>query len=541
MQQQSGKERNNEKLQKLKKRKTDKDGAKVTHKEDGSTFCSAVLRVKKDSDVLAGLYWVLLARNTSRPCVVTLPNQNETSPAQLSAMLKHLGLQAMALHRKMTAGQRNETVQRLKTSVLVSHAMVLVTTEHMLPRAVYAKADVVLVGAVSAAVTKVATAKFAHVHQVTATAAGTDKKRQNSSGFCPELLTPCLQQLQMRMKLARQILDIAQRVGKIVATVQDDDDKWARKLAKEADLDDDGDEEGQKKKRKRIKANAISASVIGEQKADSQHCREKLEVLGLVTMNAAVGTAMTGERTSAQTRWMDFAQGKAHGGQWDGPVRHGASKDDTSLALRERLCAAKDVANGSSYLSKWAPNKGPVDNEKWGGMFGKVCGHNEVVMNDLRAFYPQEVINSKICSKIFPAPGNQGFDGCLEHLRFACLTQHTSMTLWDAEYFIFISTRGRVTWSKKSQLLSLSLASLQCLVPALRSWTAASVGHMPPSAVLRAIQLCSQLGCGDKRGKLPLKAAKRIMSFAFGGSARLWRQIARVSTPLEEEIVYNPQ
>ncbi|CAI5739481.1 unnamed protein product [Peronospora farinosa] len=590
--QQSGKKKNNEKLQKLQKRKIDKDGtsgakgthkkrkkqqvktpiisnvtissaAKLTREEGGGTSCS-VLRVKKDADVLAGLYWILLARNTLRPCVVTLPNHDETSPSQLSTMFKHLGLQAVALHHKMTTGQRTETVQRLKTSVLGSHALVLVTTEHMLPSAVYAKADVVLAGAVSAASTEVATAKFAHVHQVTV---GTENKQQNTSNFRPELLTPCLQQLQTRMKLARQIVDIAQRVGKTGAAVQDEDDKWARKLAKGADLDDDGDDEGQKKKRKRtmtpdeqrlqalvaklyvvltrklpgIEANdAVSASFVGEQKADSQHRREKLEVLGLVTMNAAVGTAMTDERTSAQTRWMDFAEGKAHGGQWDGPVRHGASKDDTSLALRERFCAARGMANDSSYLSKWAPNKGPIDNEKWGGMFGKVCGHNEVVMNDLRAFYPQEVINSKVCSKVFPAPGNQGFDGCLEHLRFACLAQNTSMTLWDAEYFIFISTRGRVTWSKKSQLLSLSLASLQCLVPALRSWTAASVGHLPPNAVLRAIQLCSQLGCGDKRGKLPPKAFKLIVSFAFGGSARLWRQIARVSTPLKEENVYNP-
>ncbi|KAE8889800.1 hypothetical protein PF005_g14022 [Phytophthora fragariae] len=543
--------------------------AKLTVEEGGGASCS-VLTVKRDGDLLAGLYWVLQSRNTPRACVVALPSQFETSPAQLAAMLKHLGFQAVALHRKMTAGQRNETVQRLKSSTATVtaplHAMVLVTTDHLLASAAHAKADVTLVGGVSAAAAGVATAKFAHVHQVTA---GMGAELLNSSVFKPQLTTPCLQQLQARLKLAGQIVDIAQRVGKTGAATQDGDDKWARKFAKGADLDDDEDDNGHKKKKRAmtpdeqrlqalteklyvsltrklpgLKSYNSNTSAGGEQETDSQHRREKLEVLGLVTVNAAVGTAMTDERTSAQTRWMDFAEGRAHGGQWEGAVRHGASKDVTSLAVREKLCAARGKAKDATFLSKWAPNKEPVDAAKWGGAFGKVCGHNEVVMNALRSFYPQEVLNSKVCSKLFPAPGNQGFDGCLEHLRLACMAQGKSMTLWDAEYFVFISSRGRVSWSKKSQLLSLSLASLQCLVPALRSWTTGCEGHLPPNAVLRAIQLCCQLGSGDKRSsddKLPPKALKRIMTFAFGGSARLWRQIAKLPTPLEEETVYDAQ
>ncbi|KAF4028452.1 hypothetical protein GN244_ATG19874 [Phytophthora infestans] len=533
--------------------------AKLTREEGGRAFCTA-LRVKRDADVLAGLYWVLLSRNTPRPCVVALPNHDQTTPAQLAAMLKHLGLQAVALHRKMTSGQRNETVQRLKTSVSVSspaHAMVLVTTEQLLPSTANTKANVALVGDVSSATSDVATAKFAHVHHVTA---GQELERSNT--FRPELTTPCLQQFQARLKLSRQIVEISQRVSKTGAA--QDDDKWTRKFAKGADLDDDDDDQKKKKKKRAMtpdeqrlqalteklyvvltrklpgtKANASS----GDQEADSQHRREKLEVLGLVTVNAAVGTAMTDERTSAQTQWMDFAEGKAHGGQWEGAVRHGASKDATSLEVRKKLCAARGNVNSTSFLSKWMPNKEPVDTEKWGGAFGKVCGHNEVVMNELRAFYPQEVVNSKVCSKLFPAPGNQGFDGCLEHLRYACIAQASSMTLWDAEHFVFISSRGRVTWCTKNQLLSLSLASLQCLVPALRSWTAVCTGHMPPRAVLRAIQLCCQLGSGDRRpsdDKLPPKTLKRIVSFLFGGSVRLWRQIAKVSM-LEEETVYDSQ
>ncbi|KAL3672942.1 hypothetical protein V7S43_002244 [Phytophthora oleae] len=530
--------------------------AKLTLEEGGGASCT-VLKVKKDVDELAGLYWVLLCRNTPRPCVVALPSHNEMSPAQLAGMLKHVGLQVVALHRKMTAGQRNETVQKLKASVAVTspaHALVLVTTDHLLGSTSNAKADVALVGEVSGAAKDVATAKFAHVHHVRS---GIGEELVNSSSFRPELTAPCLQQLQARLKLARQIVDISQRVGK----TEHDDEKWARKLAKKAGLDDEDD--GKKKKKRTmtpdeqrlqalteklyvvltrklpgLKTKNISTGVV--QEADSQHRREKLEVLGLVTVNAAVGTAMTDERTSAQTQWMDLAEGRAHGGQWEGAVRHGSSKDSTSLLVRKKYCAARK-SNSTSFLSKWTPNKEPVDADKWGGAYGKVCGHNEVVMNELRAFYPQEVLNSKVCSKLFPAPGNQGFDGCLEHLRYACMAQGTSMTLWDSEYFVFISSRGLVTWSKKSQLLSLSLASLQCLVPALRSWTVASGGHMPPSAVIRSIQLCCQLGSGSKHGKIPPKAFKRIMSFAFGGSARLWRQIAKISTPLEEETVYASQ
>ncbi|OWZ10882.1 hypothetical protein PHMEG_00016181 [Phytophthora megakarya] len=568
--QQHGKKKKNQ----IKKRKKDRsDGSQRMPKKRKQAILSnvavsnaakmddgcTVLRVKKDVDILAGLYWVLLTRNTPRSCVVALANHDETPPAQLAGMLKHLGLQTVVLHRKMTAGQRKKAVQRLKMSVVsLMQAVVVVTTDHLLPSTANTKTDVVLVGSMSSAATDVAMTKFHHVYQVTA------GEELNASAFRPEMTTPCLQQLQSRLKLARQIMEISQRVGNTGADAEDD--KWARKFAKGADLDDEEDNGPKKKKRamtpdeQRLQALTEKLYVVltrklpgskadntspsnGEQEADSQHRREKLDVLGLVTVNAAVGTSMTDERTSAQTRWMDFAEGKAHGGQWEGDVRHGASKDATSLAMRTKICATRGTTTSSTFLSKWTPNKEPVDTEKWGGVFGKVCGHNEVVMNELRAFYPLEVLNSKVCSKLFPAPGNQGFDGCLEHLRYACMDQGVSMTLWDAEYFVFISSHGRVNWSKKSQLLSLSLGSLLCLVPALRSWTVLSGGHMPPNAVLRSIQLCCQLGSGDKHpvdGTMSPKVLKRIMTFAFGGSARLWRQIAKVQT-LEEETVYDSQ
>ncbi|KAI9916939.1 hypothetical protein PsorP6_017150 [Peronosclerospora sorghi] len=525
--------------------------------EQGSL--SSILRVKCKADVVAGAYWILLARTSRRPCVVALSKQetSDPSPAHVAAMLRHVGFQAVVVHAKMPVQQRKDTVQRWKAAE--APATVLVTTARFVPSTASAHAHAILVHDVHAAVSQVARTKFAHVYVVTSSL-GRDKTMRTD--FLLELTTPCLQQLHARLKLARQIVDLAHQMETTKATGHQDD-KWIRKFTKGADLlDDTGEEpEHRQKKRKRAQTpeeqrlealteklyvmlarklpgsrlNGTSVSS-GDREAANEHRREKLDVLGLVTLSAAVGLAMTNDRTSAQTRWMDCAEGSNYGGEWQGAVRHGASKDNASLALRAKFCA--DKAKRSSYLCQWRPNNEPLDTEKWGGAFGKACGHNEVVMHALRPFYPQEVLNSKVCSHSFPAPGNQGFDGCLEHLRFACMAARTSMTLWDAENFIFISAHGHVTLSKKNQLLSLSLASLQCLVPALRSWTVANGGHVPVTTNVVALQLCCALGCGDIRAQLPLKTIKRIMTFVLGGSARLWRQIAKIRTPLDEETVY---
>ncbi|TDH72625.1 hypothetical protein CCR75_001035 [Bremia lactucae] len=517
-----------------------------------------VLRVKRDADVLAGLYGILLSRTTSRSCVVVLPHRYETSPSQLANILKHLGLQAVSIHQKMASKQKKEAFQRFQASVdaaMSTHAMILVTTDHMCA-SVRANAMVVLVGAVNNTAMTHATT-FLQVSYVTTS----DFKAVHT--FQLELSTPCLQQLQARFNIAQQIVAITQHVAKMEGR-NEQTAKWVHKITNGADFDENEDHHKTTKQRKTREEQRLQAlteklyvmltrDVSGlpasssrkqESESDRQHRHEKLRLLGLVTINASVGTALLDGRTSAQTRWMDYAEGKRYKGQWLGTVRHGATKDSTSLELRKQVSAAQQTIDPSSFLCQWQPNKEPIDSIQWGGAFGKVCGHNEVVMHELRAFYPQEVLNTKVCSKLFPAPGNQGFDGCLEHLRYACIHHRTSMTLWDAEFFLFLSSNGRVTWSKKHQLLSLSLASLQCLVPALRSWTAACEGRMPPNAVLRAIQLCCQLGSGAKKssdGKLSLKILKRIMSFEFGGSTRLWQQIANVGTPLDEEMVYDSQ
>jgi len=134
-----------------------------------------------------------------------------------------------------------------------------------------------------------------------------------------------------------------------------------------------------------------------------------------------------------------------------------------------------------------------------GGAYGKVWAHNEVVLQALRPFFPQEVLNSRVYSRLHPAPINQGFDGCLEHLRLASAALGSPTIVWDGDSFVPISARGRVTLTPKRQLLSLSLACLQCLVPALRAWTVASGGR----AWERSAGRPQAMAAGDGRRRWP--------------------------------------
>ncbi|TYZ58165.1 hypothetical protein PybrP1_003029 [[Pythium] brassicae (nom. inval.)] len=544
------------------------------HSSGAGPKAPVALVVSRDEQLLVAAYWVVLSRAAKRSCVLVLPNSHERLTPQLVAgALRHVGFQALALHQKMTPGQRKESVERLASSP----QLLLVTTAHLAGAAVCAHADVLLVGVAP----QEAFAKFAAVFQVATSGA---------SSYRPELTSALLQQLAARLRLATQIAELTQRLA--LANAKDVDSKWASKLARGAELasdddDDDREEDGGKKKNKKRapspdeqrlqalteklallvarrletpSASAQSASSSGadggRESADTQNGKEKLEALGLVTLSAAVGAALADERFSAQTRWMDAASGRQHGGDWDGDIRHGASKDASSLALRAAFCAVlkgdrkrttmplQRGEGGSStpllLLREWKPNRAPVDVDKWGGEFGKACGHNEVVMQSLRPFFPQEVLNSRVCSRLFPAPGNQGFDGCLEHLRLQCRAQQRAMTLWDADCFVYIAATGQVTWTKKNQLLQgLSLAALQCLMVNLRSWTLASRGEVPPKRLVRALQLCCALGGGEQpASRLEPALLKRIVSFAVGGSARLWKQITRVP-PLQDEVVYS--
>ena len=90
---------------------------------------------------------------------------------------------------------------------------------------------------------------------------------------------------------------------------------------------------------------------------------------------------------------------------------------------------------------------------------GKPCGHNEVVMHAVRPFAPLEVLNTRCCSRKAPAPGNKGFDGCLEFLACRCRAKKTPTTVWDSNAFIHALLPVR--WMlPKQELLSRSVESL---------------------------------------------------------------------------------
>ena len=207
---------------------------------------------------------------------------------------------------------------------------------------------------------------------------------------------------------------------------------------------------------------------------------EKMRILGMI---APTNSGEKSEREAAQTRWMDNSKGHSFGGTWKGSIRYGASGDDASRDLASKLSMwrsgnkSNGNANGNDGISDdvggaqclpcgkgdawrslahWTPNPStgdPIgtvasDDEDDEGRkdfgicpYGKACGHNETAMFYLRPFFPLEVINSRVCSKRSPAPGNAGFEGCLEYLRRLCAAAGRSMTYWDSECFGVIDGR----------------------------------------------------------------------------------------------------
>ncbi|CAM9840397.1 unnamed protein product, partial [Sphacelaria rigidula] len=157
---------------------------------------------------------------------------------------------------------------------------------------------------------------------------------------------------------------------------------------------------------------SIAASNQQPQQS-SKEVRKKMTLLGMITggvrdeSSAAINTntnttvnmsakgAAAEDRSTAQTRWLDGSSGRSFGGEWEGAVRNGASIDAASLEIRSRLEAAKSRAAASRtgpvregnggmpaalMLDTWKPNPDTPDVERWGGRWGKPCGHNEVMI-----------------------------------------------------------------------------------------------------------------------------------------------------------------
>lgn len=147
-----------------------------------------------------------------------------------------------------------------------------------------------------------------------------------------------------------------------------------------------------------------SASVPKSFQQSAKELRKKMGVLKMIhdqTQAAAVaekkgGAGAPEDRAAAQTRWLDLSAGHLFGGSWTGSVRTGASCDSASQQVRAQVEIAKQVRKGegvmacasgkgggvvdvaTSALARWNPNPDTPDPDKWGGRWGKPCGHNEV-------------------------------------------------------------------------------------------------------------------------------------------------------------------
>ena len=226
------------------------------------------------------------------------------------------------------------------------------------------------------------------------------------------------------------------------------------------------------------KKRADVARLAGSADATS---KKKLQLLGMIVDEEAMLTNARGEtRTLARTKYMDGLSGEDLGAPWAGEVRSGAVADDISRRVRDAIEADQGLAPG------WRPN--PEAEGDWGGLMGKPCGHNEVVMHAVRPFAPLEVLNTRCCSRKAPAPGNKGFDGCLEFLACRCRAKKTPTTVWDSNAFIHVSASGDVDVLPKQELLSRSVESLAALVPKLRALTVSTNGSVPPRELLKRIE-----------------------------------------------------
>eukprot|EP00638_Chattonella_subsalsa_P021738 CAMPEP_0117859072 /NCGR_PEP_ID=MMETSP0950-20121206/2900_1 /TAXON_ID=44440 /ORGANISM="Chattonella subsalsa, Strain CCMP2191" /LENGTH=637 /DNA_ID=CAMNT_0005708845 /DNA_START=97 /DNA_END=2010 /DNA_ORIENTATION=- len=281
-----------------------------------------------------------------------------------------------------------------------------------------------------------------------------------------------------------------------------------------------------------------SLSSDSTKSCDRVALMKKMELLGMLqTKDSEVNDL--DDRMAAQTRWLDGAKGSDWGGSWEGVLRCGASCDKTSLEVRRlheeylirqaQLQAAnqKNPAGVKKVkLSKkerkkfvtagWNPNPNCADLEKWGGRWGKPCGHNEVVMHQLRPFFPLEVVNTRVCSKVSPAPGNESFDGCMEFLALQCKRKNKAITLWDPGNFHWISPKGELFSFEKKRMVNLPHDDLRYYIENTRHLTIFTQGQVKHADILGSLIMFKHMFV-SKKTKLhecfDAKIAKIILSY----------------------------
>jgi hypothetical protein len=297
--------------------------------------------------------------------------------------------------------------------------------------------------------------------------------------------------------------------------------------------------------------------------------REKMAILGMIAMPTKGSErhklAEMG-RTLAATRWIDYVPTSLtspYRGQsaicgecypW-GEVRYGASYDRESLKVTSILNAFREYVSrkaGGRLPKRWEESNNVSEKLKiklkscrvvgfgwrphirgdgeWGGAYGKCCGHNEVVMFYCRPFAPLEVLNTHVCSKTSPAPGNDGYDGCLEFMQAQCRWFGRYMTVWDDNYFHFIGPDGVDRPIAKKSLLNQSTHKLKVLMLNLRHMTAQCGGQIAPNELLRTLDLLLSLANGDAiidGLKNTLKVHKLICSYLLVGTSNSWSKASK--------------
>nr|CCA16846.1 conserved hypothetical protein [Albugo laibachii Nc14] len=526
-----------------------------------------VLSVEKEDELLVAVYWILIKemQNSQRKCCLIVNTSNSKTFTQsgprIASILKHLRYSARCIHHKLSVSQRNQITQQFNPSDNSPNPekLVIVCGKHE-AQALDVYGGILIIMGVYVDLGRMKNSRATYLVRVD-NAPHITKTIDWEPYYqpCPK---PIFSKLMQRIKVAAQITEIARR---LVCSAQGEE-QWMKKLTRDSELLDDDRTTTEKEKKAcspdQQRMEALSKNLyfllcdsIENTGTNSKHAKKfaekasvdsnlKLEITGVATINASVGACLGSQRLQAATQWLDGSPGIDFGGDWSGSTRHGATKCHTSLKIRKRLQNAKN--SKKIWLGEWCPNREPAEAEKWGGDYGKVCGHNEIVLHELRPFYPQEVLNSRVCSKRFPAPGNQSFDGCLEYLKLACRKHSQTMTIWDARHFIFIQRDGNVGFlSKRFLIPSFTVEGLKWILQALRSWTVSNQGNVSPCDIYKAIQLCCSLVVTrkyhmEKLGQTcPIQSRllresrpiKTIAMFALGGCPSFWNQCVQSRVP----------
>jgi len=305
---------------------------------------------------------------------------------------------------------------------------------------------------------------------------------------------------------------------------------------------------------------ALAVAVM----ADSQKTRRtKMELLGMVHTPSEEERKMQAKtgRTLAATRWLDGMAGRAVCGtctespiKWK-EIRLGASIDPAAVQVRTIVEGFREFISQKAHRSNlpkreqeavfvsalpdtvqnslregritalgWRPS--PFGDAEWGGKYGKCCAHNEVAMFYLRPFVPLEVLNTHVCSRGSPAPGNEGHDGCLEFLIAQCLFFKQHMHVWDDQYFHFIDAKGKHTALEKASLLTRSEQNVRILMAQARIWCLSSNVKHPVATCVTAVDLIIAIGNGEiiipafgNDIKNPVRIQRMIALFVLGGKS----------------------